>query len=147
MKNGKTLAMHLEVLNFCEDIAQLSKCLSRKVGACLMKDGVMLACGHNRVPHSTKACKECIRHKAKSGECLDICKAIHAEEDCIINFLKEHNIDLLKDCTLYVTVAPCYHCAKLITDLGIKRIICLNDYNSIYTKQLFKEAKVKMIIL
>ena len=136
-----------EILDFCDNIAQLSHCLSRKVGACLMKDGVMLSCGHNRVPHKTSYCKTCIRHQAKSGECLDICKAIHAEEDCILNYLKEHHIDTIKDCTLYVTVAPCYHCAKLITDIGIKKIICRHDYNSQYTKQLFDEAGVDLTIL
>lgn len=143
----KTLAMHFDILNMCHDIAKDSKCLSRQVGACLIKNHMVVATGYNRVPHKTKDCEECIRHTKKSGECLDICKAIHAEEDCIINYLKKFSIDSLRDCTLYVTVAPCYHCAKLIIDLGIKQVICASDYNSLYTKQLFDEAKVNLIIL
>lgn len=136
-----------DILDTCETIAKSSECLSRKVGACLVQDNIILSKGYNHTPHNTCDCKTCIRHNNKSGECLDICKAIHAEEDCIINYLKEYSIDSLKDCTLYVTVAPCYHCAKLITDIGIKKVICRTDYNSQYTKDLFTEAGVELIIL
>lgn len=136
---------HAEIFNLCDKIAEQSNCLSRHVGACLTKNGIILSTGFNRVPKDTSDCQICRRRI--SGKDLDICKAIHAEEACILNYLKSHSLDDLKDCILYVSVAPCYHCAKLITDLGIKTVYAKKDYNSNYTKALFDEAKVTLMII
>lgn len=146
-KSGKSLQVHLDRLNFCEEIAAQSDCLSRHVGAIIIKNNVLLATGYNRAPNNTNMCENCIRQTKHSGESLDICKAIHAEETCILNFLKKYSYDLLKDCILYVSVAPCYNCAKLIVETGIKQVYAKYDYNSSYTKAIFDEAGVSLIIL
>lgn len=144
---GKTYNMHLELLQFCETIAKSSNCLSRKVGAILVKDGLIVSTGFNRVPLHTEDCKNCIRKSKKSGESLDICKAIHAEESCILSYLNNHTLLDLKDCILYVSVEPCYNCAKFVIDCGIKTVYAKEKYNSNYTKAIFDEAKVKLTIL
>ena len=146
-KSCKSLQVHLDRLDFCEEIAKQSDCLSRHVGAIIIKNNVLLATGYNRAPLNTKMCENCIRHTKHSGESLDICKAIHAEETCILNFLKKYSYDTLKDCILYVSVAPCYNCAKLIVETGIKQVYAKYDYNSSYTKAIFDEAGVTLTIL
>ena len=146
-KLGKSLKVHLDRLDFCEEIAKQSDCLSRHVGAIIIKNNVLLATGYNRAPLNTTMCENCIRHSKHSGESLDICKAIHAEETCILNFLKKYSYDTLKDCILYVSVAPCYNCAKLIVETGIKQVYAKYDYNSSYTKAIFDEAGVTLTIL
>ena len=146
-KSCKSLQVHLDRLNFCEEIAEQSDCLSRHVGAIIIKNNVLLSTGYNRAPLNTKMCENCIRNAKNSGESLDICKAIHAEETCILNFLKKYSYDTLKDCILYVSVAPCYNCAKLITETGIKQVYAKYDYNSSYTKAIFDEAGVTLTIL
>ena len=146
-KSGKSLQVHLDRLNFCEEIAAQSDCLSRHVGAIIIKNNVLLSTGYNRAPLNTKMCENCIRNAKHSGESLDICKAIHAEETCILNFLKKYSYDSLKDCILYVSVAPCYNCAKLIVETGIKQVYAKYDYNSSYTKAIFDEAGVTLHIL
>lgn len=143
----KSYKAYLDMLKFAKLIGEQSQCLSRHVGACLVKNHMVVSTGFNQTPCNTKPCKECIRHSKKSGESLDICKAIHAEEMCILNYLKNHTIEDLKDCILFVSVAPCYNCAKLITHLGIKKVYALEDYNSKYTKEIFSEGKVELIIL
>jgi dCMP deaminase len=146
-KVNKTLQVHLKRLELCDRVSKKSECLSRHVGAILVKDNTIVAKGYNRVPKSTEACRVCIRQKKKSGEALDICKAIHAEETCILNFLKKYNYGDLKDCILYVSVAPCYNCAKLIVDAKTKAVYAKQDYNSNYTKAIFDEAGVGLFIL
>lgn len=145
--SGKTLENDLDLLRFCDVIATQSNCLSRQVGACLLKNGIIVSTGFNRVPCNTKDCSICIRQQKKSGESLDICKAIHAEEACILNYLKKHTLEDIKDCVLYVSVEPCYNCAKLITDIGIKKVYAHLPYNSKLTKHIFDEANVKLHIL
>ena len=146
-KSCKSLQVHLDRLKLCEEIATQSNCLSRHVGAIIIKNNVLLATGYNRAPLNTTMCENCIRHTKHSGESLDICKALHAEETCILNFLKKYSYDTLKDCILYVSVAPCYNCAKLIVETGIKQVYAKYDYNSSYTKAIFDEAGVNLIIL
>lgn len=144
---GKTLKAEYEYLNFCKSIAANSKCLSRQVGALLVVNNIIVGTGFNRAPVQTKACKTCIRqkHNCKSGESLDLCKAMHAEEIAILTALKK-NIDL-SSATLYVSTSPCYQCAKLIVECKIKRVIASSKYNNKLTDKLFKEAKVELIIL
>lgn len=146
-KVGKSLQVHLDRLDFCEEIAKQSDCLSRHVGAILVKDNGIVATGFNRAPRNTKMCLTCIRHAKHSGESLDICKAIHAEETCILDFLKKYNYESLKDCVLYTSVSPCYNCAKLIADVGIKQVYAKVDYQSSYTNAIFDEAGVTLTIL
>lgn len=143
----KTLETEYEYLKFCKSIATNSKCLSRQVGALLVVDDTIVGTGFNRTPIKTKECKTCIRqkHKCKSGESLDLCKALHAEQIAILTVLKK-NIDL-SSATLYVSTSPCYQCAKLIVECKIKKVIASSKYDNKLTDKLFKEAKVELIIL
>lgn len=144
---GKTLKAEYEYLNLCKSIATNSKCLSRQVGAILVLNNIVIGTGFNRSPVETKACKTCIRHKhnCKSGESLDLCKALHAEQIAILTALKK-NVDL-SGATLYVSTSPCYQCAKLIVECKIKKVVASSKYDSKLTDKLFKEAKVKLVIL
>jgi deoxycytidylate deaminase len=45
-------------------------------------------------------------------------------------------------------MTPCYTCAKLIVNAGIKRVVAKADYQtSAQSKRIFKETKVKLDIL
>ena len=125
-----------------------STCLSRKVGAIITdKADNILGCGYNGAPINLQSCSDkgyCIRKKnnIKSGECLDMCRAVHAEERAILDITK-NGIPY----RLYVSCMPCARCTKLLIEFGIKEIIAFDDYNSEYTKELLKEAKIKYIII
>ncbi len=146
LKSEQEKLKHKRFLDFCEIVASQSQCLSRHVGACLVKNNLVISSGYNKTPDNTSSCIECRRHRKHSGEALDICKAIHAEEMCLLNFLKTHNLSELEGATLYVSVTPCYHCAKLIIQCGIKDVYVYDDYNSSYTNAIFDEAGVKLDI-
>ena len=141
------LNTHLDRLEYCDKLGELSECLSRKVGAILVKNNKVCGIGFNRVPTKTESCQTCRRCAKQSGEALDICKAIHAEEAAIFDFLRKHTVDELKDCILYVSITPCYHCAKLIAELQIKQVFARKQYNSNYTASIFDEAGINLYIL
>lgn len=128
-----------------------STCLSRHVGAIITtEDGRILGLGYNGAPINLQSCKDkdyCIRkqNNIKSGECLDMCRAIHAEERAILDMTPNgKKSDAYR---LYVSCMPCTRCTKLLLEIGIKEIIAFSDYNSEYTKQLLDEAKIKYIII
>ena len=142
-----------QLLSVLEDA---STCLSRKVGAIITdKANNILGCGYNGAPINLQSCKDrnyCIRkeNNIKSGECLDMCRAVHAEERAILNIAIPDANSLSIDnepYRLYVSCMPCARCTKLLIEAGIKEIIAFGDYNSEYTKELLKEANVRYIII
>lgn len=133
-------------------VAENSPCHRRKIGAIIVKDDNILAQGCNKFavdPNKTfilkefQTCKkECLRNRLdiESGTRLEVCNAVHAEMDAIIQCAINKNST--KGATLYVTTKPCPICARNIIDAKIERVVCLDDYPSKITNDLFMEAGV-----
>lgn len=57
----------------------------------------------------------------KRFKILDYCRALHAEENAILNVTRTGSSSELKEATLYTSTYPCNLCANKITQVGIKR--------------------------
>jgi dCMP deaminase len=116
------------------------------VGAVLVKDKRILATGYNGAPRDIKHCDEvgCIREKLKipSGERHELCRGLHGEQNAFLQAAL-HGTSL-KGASLYSTTQPCIICAKMIINAGIKEIIIKGDYPDKMSKELLREAKVKV---
>lgn len=127
-------------------VASRSTCLRRQVGAVIVKDKCILSTGYNGASKGATHCEEigCIREKLKipSGEKLDLCRAVHAEQNAIIQAAK--NGVSIKDSTIYITVTPCFQCAKMIVNAGIKEVVVSGVYPDERTMELFDEVGVKL---
>lgn len=116
-------------------VAERSTCLRRQVGAVLVKDNMVLATGYNGAPRNVKHCETCIREEmgVPSGERHEVCRGIHAEQNCIIQCAR-----LGLSCvgaTLYCTHQPCNICYKILHNAGIARI----EYNEAYPQIGYEE--------
>lgn len=124
--------------------AERSTCLRHNVGAVTVKDRKVLTTGYNGAPAHTKDCIElgCLRDELKipSGTQHQICRAVHAEQNAIIQ-AAYHGIDL-KGATMYCTHTPCIICAKMIVNAGIAKVVTYNDYSDDSFVKLFAEADV-----
>ncbi len=136
--------------NVCRQAARHSKCLSRRIGAVLVKDKSIVSTGYNSPPRGVPRCDErwtldanfitkykdkivnpldttkpmCPRYSlgAKSGEMLDLCVAGHAEENAILN-AAWHGI-ATKGATLFLNCGiPCFRCLIKIINAGISEIV------------------------
>ena len=121
------------------EVATRSTCLRRQVGAVAVNDRhIIIGTGYNGAPrHMTHCTKDtCIRilKKIPSGEKLEICKAVHAEQN-LVTYLGEK----LKDATVYITTRPCTTCAKLLIQAGVKEIIWKHNYDDPYSSSLLTE--------
>ena len=82
---------HEHFLNRAKVVAERSTCLRRKVGAIIVnKDGVELSSGYSGAPRNTEHCIDignCLRMNLKipSGQRYELCRAVHAEQNAIIN--------------------------------------------------------------
>ena len=92
-----------------------SSCVKRKVGAVLVKD---------------------LRTHHDFAEQFEI----HAEQNCL-SFAAKNGVST-KDCTLYITTAPCVNCAKIIIASGIKKVIYSEIYKNDYGIKLLRAAKI-----
>jgi dCMP deaminase len=137
------------------EIAKLrSNCLTKHVGAVIVKDNRQIATGYNGTPSGIKncfdgGCPRCISRKkgeVKSGEGLDRCLCTHAESNAIMQCALFGNAGSTKGATLYSTFAPCIECSKMAISVGLTRIVVLGDYAERGT-QLLNEANIKLVKL
>ena len=133
--------------SIAEVVASRSKCLSRKIGAVLVKDDSIISTGYNGPPRGIPHCGSerlaydntlktalfewpktsgvmCPRRVlgAESGERLDICPATHAEANAIVQAAKTGVST--EGSTMYLTCeVPCKSCLGLIINAGIKKVV------------------------
>lgn len=122
-----------------------STCLGRKVGAVIVKDNWQLSMGYNGAPAHATHCKElggCLRRQLNipSGERHEICRAVHAEQNAIIQAAK-HGV-VIDGATIYVTVSPCNICAKMIANVGISEVIYEGEYPDKMSDKVFEESGI-----
>ena len=128
-------------------VATWSSCYqeNRHIGAVITRDKRILTTGYNGAASGIASCAdrgECIRRTLNipSGTRHEICYAIHAEQNAIIQAAK---IGVsVQNATLYCTHQPCVICAKMIINSGITRVVYQHGYPDEFSLQMFKEADV-----
>jgi len=129
-------------------VAERSTCRRHHVGAVAVRDKHILATGYNGAPAGFKDCLElgCLRDELEipSGERHEICRAIHAEQNVIIQAAL-HGVSL-EGSTIYATHTPCVLCAKMLTNARIRRYVSFDKYNDNAFIQLFREADIELDI-
>ena len=130
-------------------VASRSTCLRRQVGAVIVRDKRILATGYNGAPAGLRHCGQvgCIRERLKvaSGERHELCRAIHAEQNAIIQ-ASSSGVSL-KDSAMYTTHHPCVLCSKIIINAGIKRVVYTQGYPDELSKSILKESKLTVDML
>jgi deoxycytidylate deaminase len=98
--------------------------------------------GEGVLARSYTTCKRMLNN-IPSGERLDLCLAIHGEQNVIIQAAR-HGISVL-GATMYCTVGPpCLMCTKMIINAGISEMIYSGDYPDKQSQDLLNIAGVKL---
>jgi dCMP deaminase len=128
-------------------VSTRATCLRRKVGAVIVRDKRILTTGYNGPPDGITHCEDrggCLREELgiPSGQRMELSRAIHAEQNAIIQAAK---IGIsIQDSTLYVTTHPCFTCAKMLINAGVKEIIYKEGYPDEFAKEILEEAGVEV---
>jgi len=90
-------------IEIAQVVATRSTCLRRFYGAVIVKDKILISTGFNGSARGEINCvdvKECVREKmgVPKGERYELCAAVHAEQNAIIN----GDPVKMKDATIYV---------------------------------------------
>lgn len=135
------------------DIARLvserSTCLRRKVGAVAVFNKRILATGYNGTPAGLNHCLDigCLREqmKIKSGERHELCQAVHAEQNVIIQ-AAVHGISIA-GASLYISGGtPCFICAKMIVNSKFVQIICDQMYPDPLALNILEKANIRVVV-
>jgi len=126
--------------------AEKSACLRAKVGAVIVKDGLVVAQGYNNMTGGINDCAEvgCIREKLNipHGHRREVCRAICAEQLAISEAAR--NGVKLDGGIAYITTFPCHICSKMLVSSGIIEIVYDKDYPDELSQNFLEEAGVKI---
>ena len=137
-------------MEIAEIVKTRSTCLRRQVGAVIVKDNRIITTGYNGAPSGLKHCTEiggCERARLNipSGQRHELCRALHAEQNAIIQAAK---IGVSTEgATIYITLQPCVICAKMLVNAGIKRIVFRGEYPDKLSKAILEEADVELVVM
>ncbi|MGI5827203.1 MAG: deoxycytidylate deaminase [Patescibacteria group bacterium] len=126
-------------------------CDRGRCGAIITKDRRIVSTGYAGSPVGCRHCDE-IGHELHlvthedGSETKHCIRTTHAEQNAICQAARFGIA--LDGGTIYVKMSPCYACAKMIINAGIKRVVCNQDYqDSKRSKEIFKEAGVEFVLL
>ena len=128
MKNKKIDKI---MMNYTINIANISSCQKKHVGAIIVKDLKILSSGYNGTPAGTENCKDHFpdpsipSFKNDHREWSET-HEIHAEQNAIA-YAARNGINI-EGAKMYVTYSPCINCAKMIVASGISEVIYLEEY-------------------
>ena len=129
------------------ELAKLrSNCMTRQVGAVIVRNHRQLATGYNGTPPGIKNCFEGGCKRCQSGASLDRCLCNHAEANAIMHCAILGIEAGIEGAILYTTFVPCLECTKMAITIGIRKFVCLDAYPET-DYELLKEAGVEVISL
>ncbi len=138
-------------LHMAEFVGSRGTCDRGYAGTVIVKDKRMLASGYAGSPVGLPHCDE-VGHeihtvKNEDGSTSQHCiRTTHSETNAIANAARFGVA--IDGATMYSKMVPCYACAKIIINAGIKRFIATKDYHvSARTKEIFKKSGVKLEII
>jgi dCMP deaminase len=134
-------------MDVAERTSKLSSAIRRQVGAVIVKDNRILSYGYNGMPtgwDNTCENKEYMPGDSWDGHLYPLeeystehesnrryrlvtkDEVLHAESNAIAKV--SGSTESSEDATLFVTTAPCIHCAKMIFQSGIKSVFYRDTY-------------------
>lgn len=127
-------------LKIADVVASRGTCPRKRIGAVLVREGMILSTGYNGAPRGLEHCTGdgCRIH---AGHCV---RTVHAEINAVIQ-AAYHGIAVANS-ILYTQFLPCENCAKVLINAGVREIVFRDTYNNAdnkYTEKILKEAGVK----
>lgn len=108
-------------MEIADAASRKSSCLSRNVGAVIVKNKQILSTGFNGVPSGFPHCGVCFGGERVSGHGLDELPCLHAEENAIIQAAKKVS-DGCEGAVMFATSTPCNRCLRMAIQAGIQKV-------------------------
>ncbi len=121
-------------LNIASAVGQRATCLRRRYGAIIVKDKIIISTGYNGAPRGEANCIDtgrCERERlhVPKGQNYELCVAVHAEQNAIINA----DPVKMEGATIYIvgynadgTLAsgkPCLLCRRMLRNAKLAEVV------------------------
>ena len=126
-------------MRMAEELSKLSHAERGRVGALIVKDTQIISEGYNGTPAGFDNTCEYHDHANKIHTKHEV---LHAESNAITKLARSTNSS--SKSTLYVTLAPCFDCSKLIIQSEINRVCYLFKYRISTGLELLKRANIEV---
>jgi len=138
-------------LGIAREVAKRATCDRGRSGCVVVRDKRILTTGYVGSPTGMPHCDD-VGHMFRDvihpdGSITKHCvRTIHAEQNAICQAARFGIA--LEGATLYCKMEPCFTCAKMIINAGIKRVVCEKRYHDGKdTRDLFREAGIKLDVM
>ncbi|HUS76049.1 MAG TPA: dCMP deaminase family protein [Methanothrix sp.] len=126
-------------------VAKRSTCLRNQVGALFVRNKRILTTGYNGAPSGLDHCDVvgCARDGVASGTHHELCRAVHAEQNAIIQAAL-HGISI-EGATLYCTHQPCILCAKMMINARVAKVVYQQSYPDQTALDFLQQAGIEVV--
>ena len=124
-------------IEIARQYATLSKAKRKKVGCIIVKEGSIISDGYNGTPCGFDNKCEDVDY---FNQMITRDEVLHAESNAITKLAKSTQSSL--GSTMYITSSPCLHCAKLIIQSNIVRVVYGEFYKDDLGIKLLKKAGI-----
>lgn len=138
-------------MKIADTVGTRGTCDRGRLGCVIVKDKRIISTGYAGSPMGINHCDE-IGHEmhtvthpdgSQTRHCI---RTTHAEQNAICQAARTGIA--LDGATIYQKMTPCYVCAKMIINCGIKRVVCQKNYHgSGRAAELFAETGVQYKVL
>lgn len=137
-------------LDISKSVSERSPCLRRRFGAIVVVDDSIVSTGYNGPARGVVNCEEvgCIKDilNLQPYKDYDLCPAVHAEENAIINAARNGVKVLGGDVYIYgekyngdpSPSYPCNRCKRVLINSGIEKVITMDEKKEIVVYEVEK---------
>ena len=120
-------------LDMAERWSTLSKANRMKVGCLIVKNGQIISDGYNGTPSGFD--NNCEDENGYTKE-----EVLHAESNALMKLACSTQSS--EGATCYISISPCFNCAKLLIQAKIKRVVFRNMYRNTDGLELLRRANI-----
>jgi len=129
--NTRLIAAHMKA---AEAYAELSHAKRNHVGAVIVKENRVISVGYNGMPAGwDNVCEDGLATRPE---------VLHAESNALMFAARTGTAT--DGCDLVVTLSPCFECAKLILQSGIKAVYYKEQYRDPSGISFLKQSQIKV---
>jgi dCMP deaminase len=123
-------------------VSEMSYAIRNKVGCIIVKDHNIISYGFNGTPSGfDNSCE----YTNANNELETKLEVLHAESNAISKLAKTNYSS--DGATVYITLSPCFECAKLLIQSGINKIFYKEQYRNLNGIELLQKAGIIVIQL
>tara|TARA_B100001123_G_C14820519_1_gene831996 strand:- start:93 stop:524 length:432 start_codon:yes stop_codon:yes gene_type:complete len=133
--------LDIAYLKMAQEWGYLSKAKRKQVGCLVVKGGRIISDGYNGTPHGfDNECEFVTRFGYETKP-----EVLHAESNALTKLAKSTQSS--EGSTVYITLSPCFDCAKLMIQSGIIRVVFCEEYRIRDGIELLKTANIETLHL